>query len=70
MRARWEDGIETGLTSPWGKADTFKIKLLRDLDGFLKMQDQINIMMLAALDDLKLPEISMNREGDGNERNR
>ena len=52
-REQWEESIPTGAYYPWGTADNFKRKVLKDLDRFLDMQDQVNIMMLAALDDLR-----------------
>ena len=52
-RERWEKSIPLGGHDPWGTHSHVKVKLLRDLDGLFKLQDQINVMMLAALDDLR-----------------
>ena len=50
---QWEKERLSGSFHPWGVADDFKIKLLGDLDRFLDMQNKVNIMILAALDDLR-----------------
>lgn len=38
--------------------DGFTIKLLNDLDGLFKTQEQVNAMMLAALDELRKDDVS------------
>ena len=52
-RAEWEKSIPMGGTEPWGLHSHFKVKLLGDLDRMFKLQDQINVMMLNALDELR-----------------
>lgn len=58
-RAVWETHASAGSAVPgesFKAYDSFTAKLLRDLDELFKTQDQINIMMLAALDDLRKRE--------------
>ena len=53
-RKQWEESITThGGNSTWGRHSTFKAKVLGDLDRMFKMQDKVNVMMLAALDELR-----------------
>ena len=56
QRAHWEEVRQSGGYGVWGQADTFKIKLLEDLERLFHLQDQLNIMMLAALDDLYMKD--------------
>ena len=57
-REQWEESIPSGGFYPWGTADSFKRKLLGDLDRLFKLQDQINVLMLAALDELRRDDVS------------
>ncbi|MCY4653189.1 MAG: hypothetical protein OXC95_08500 [Dehalococcoidia bacterium] len=56
-RAAWEEYARQGSGIPgesnFHPYDEFTAKLLRDLDGLFKTQEQVNVMMLATLDDLR-----------------
>ena len=56
-RADWEKYSLSGSAVPGDDfvklRDGFTVKLLNDLDELFKTQEQVNIMMLAALDELR-----------------
>ena len=57
-REQWEKSIPEGRYGAWGMHSHFKAKLLGDLDRLFKLQDQINVMMLATLDERRRDDVS------------